>query len=70
VIRQYHKQEIITAATFPFTQRKLQYQLQYQGKNGKPDKRFDSSIEGLCIFLYLSGTQTFYAVKKRKIVLK
>ena len=30
----------------------------------KPDKRFDSSTEGLCIFLYLSGTQNFYVVKK------
>lgn len=64
MIRQYQKQEIITAATFPFTQRKLRYQLKYQGKNGKPDKRFDSSTEGLCIFLYPSGTQTFYVVKK------
>ena len=69
MIRQYQKQEIITEATFPFTQRKLRYQLKYQGKISKkgkqlPDKRFDSSTEGLCIFLYPSGTQVFYAVQR------
>ena len=56
MIRQYQKQEIITEATFPFTQRKLRYQLKYQGKISKkgkqlPDKRFDSSTERLGIVL-------------------
>ena len=69
MIRTYNKSEIISETTFPFTQRKLRYQLQYQGKISKkgkqlPDKRFDSSTEGLCIFLYPSGTQVFYAVQR------
>ena len=64
MIRQYQKQEIITEATFPFTQRKLRYQLKYQGKISKkgkqlPDKRFDSSTEGL-MYIFISVRNTSF----------
>ena len=46
VRREYKKREKIKAATFEFSQSKLQYLIEYQGKNGRPDKRFDKSLEG------------------------
>ena len=45
VRREYKKREKIKAATFEFSQSKLQYLIEYQGKNGRPDKRFDKSLE-------------------------
>ena len=42
---------------------KLLYRIQYQGNGKAPDKRFDKSIPGLCLFLYPTGMKTFYAVK-------
>ena len=55
MIRTYNKSEMISETTFPFTRRELRYQLQYQGKISKkgkqlPDKRFDNTTEGHCIF--------------------
>ena len=64
VKREYKKREKIKAATFEFSQSKLQYLIEYQGKNGRPDKRFDKSLEGLCCFIYPSGAKTFFACKR------
>ena len=61
--RTYNKRENITDTTFDFTQQKVQYQIQYQGNGKAPDKRYDKSIQGLCLFVYPSGIKTFYAVR-------
>ena len=61
--RTYNKRENITDTTFDFTQQKVQYQIQYQGNGKAPDKRYDKSIQGLCLFVYPSGIKTFYAMR-------
>ncbi len=53
----------ITARSFKFDGDKLKYKLNYQGKGKAPDKRFDKNCEGLCIFIWPSGTIVFYAYK-------
>mgnify|MGYP001273318758 CR=1 FL=1 len=58
VRREYKKREKIKAATFEFSQSKLQYLIEYQGKNGRPDKRFDKSLEGVC-FSYFTCHPTY-----------
>ena len=65
--RQYNKREKITAATFDFSMQKLQYQIEYQGKGKAPDKRFDKSTQGLCLFIQPNGSKTFYAVKSMEM---
>ena len=65
--REYKKREKITAATFDFTMQKLQYQIEYQGKGKAPDKRFDKSTQGLCLFIQPNGSKTFYAVKSMEM---
>ena len=65
--REYKKREKITAATFDFTMQKLQYQIEYQGKGKAPDKRFDKSTQGLCLFIHPNGSKTFYAVKSMEM---
>ena len=54
-----------TSTTFIFTKAKLN-SAKYQGKNGSPDKRFDLGCDGLCLFIYPSGTKIFYAVAKKR----
>jgi hypothetical protein len=53
-----------TSTTFIFTKAKLN-SAKYQGKNGSPDKRFDLGCDGLCLFIYPSGTKIFYAVANK-----
>jgi len=65
--REYKKREKITAATFDFKMQKLQYQIEYQGKGKAPDKRFDKSTQGLCLFIQPNGSKTFYAVKSMEM---
>ena len=65
--REYKKREKITAATFDFTMQKLQYQIEYQGEGKAPDKRFDKSTQGLCLFIQPNGSKTFYAVKSMEM---
>ena len=62
--REYNKREKIAETTFDFTQQKLNYQIEYRGNGKAPDKRFDKSTEGLCLFIAPSGTKTFYAVQR------
>ena len=59
----YNKRENITDTTFDFTQQKVQYQIQYQDNGKAPNKRYDKSIQGLCLFVYPSGVKIFYAVR-------
>ena len=61
--RTYNKRENITDTTFDFTQQKVQYQIQYQDNGKAPNKRYDKSIQGLCLFVYPSGIKTFYALR-------
>jgi len=62
--RTYNKREIITDTSFDFTKQRIQYQIQYQGNGKAPDKRFDRSTQGLCLFIYPSGVKVFCAIKK------
>jgi integrase len=62
--RTYNKREIITDTSFDFTKQRLQYQIQYQGNGKAPDKRYDRSTSGLCLFIYPSGIKVFCAIKK------
>jgi hypothetical protein len=64
VKRTYNKREIITDTSFDFTKQRIQYQIQYQGNGKAPDKRFDRSTQGLCLFIYPSGVKVFCAIKK------
>jgi|TARA_Y100000294_G_C8565423_1_gene340641 integrase len=50
-----------TGTTFNFTKANIK-NLKYQGKKERPDKRFDSGCDGLCLFIFPSGVKTFYAV--------
>ena len=61
--REWNKREKIIDRTFDFTQQKVQYQIAYNGNGKAPDKRFDKSTEGLCLFIYPSGNKVFYAVR-------
>jgi len=58
------KAVVETSTTFNFTKAKLN-SAKYQGKNGRPDKRFDSGCDGLCLFIYPSSMKTFYAVTSK-----
>ena len=49
--RKYNKQEIITDTSFDFMKQRIQYQIQYQGNSKAPDKRFDKTTVGLCLFI-------------------
>ena len=49
--------------SFKFDGDKLKYKLCYQGNGTAPDKRFDQNCEGLCIFIWPSGSIIFYAYK-------
>jgi len=53
----------ITQTTFKFSQDRLAA-LQYQGKGGEPDKRYDGRTEGLSLWIRLNNQKTFYAVGK------
>jgi len=57
--RTYNKREIITDTSFDFTKQRIQYQIQYQGNGKAPDKRFDRSTQGLCLFIYPSELKSF-----------
>ena len=49
--RGYNKWEIITDTSFDFTKQRIQYQIQYQENRKAPDKRFDKTTVGLCLFI-------------------
>jgi len=53
----------ITETTFKFSQDRCSA-LKYQGKNDRPDRRFDSQTESLCLMITSNGQKTFYAVGK------
>ena len=53
----------ITETTFKFSQDRCSA-LKYQGKNDRPDRRFDSQTESLCLMITSNGQKTFYAVAK------
>ena len=55
----------IVEKTFKFDGDKIKHKLEYQGKgkSNQPDKRFDENTEGLCLFIYPSGSKVFYAYK-------
>ena len=55
----------IIERSFKFDGDKIKNKLVYQGrgKSSQPDKRFDLGCEGLCLFIYPSGTKVFYAYK-------
>ena len=47
----YNKRKIITDTSFGFTKQRIQYQIQYQEYRNAPDKRFDKTTAGLCLFI-------------------
>ena len=57
----------IKETSFKFDGDKIKYKLEYQGNGKSPDKRYDENCEGLCMFIYPSGTKVFYAYKRREM---
>ena len=53
----------ITETIFKFSQARCSA-LKYQGKNDRPDRRFDSQTESLCLMITSNGQKTFYTVGK------
>ena len=58
-----NKKVKITDRTFKFDGYKIKHNLEYQGNGTAPDKRFDENTEGLCLFIWPSGSIVFYAFK-------
>ena len=58
-----NKKVKITDRTFKFDGYKIKHNLEYRGNGTAPDKRFDENTEGLCLFIWPSGSVVFYAYK-------
>ena len=68
--RKNKKTKIINDTTFKFTKNNIRYALKYRGNKNSSrahDKRFDSSTEGLCLFISPREEKTFYACKLREM---
>ena len=65
-IRGYNKRQPITDKRFKFSN-DLLARAAYVGKGILADKRFDTSTEGLALFITPLGIKTFYAFKKIKM---
>ena len=65
-IRGYNRRQPITDKKFKFSN-DLLARAAYVGKGKFADKRFDTSTEGLSMFISPNGIKTFYAFKKVKM---